>query len=320
MRLCAVGVCPAVLLTLLAVISLAGCGGDTTTIVKTVTAETEPAPESKPVSEPSDPRAGIGDLLTLAASDATLKIRLGRVIDPLPVGTYDSAKNGHRFVGIELAVKNTGPNAYSDSLSNGSAIILRDGTQADPTLVSGGPCGNDFGVDVKIAADDKRVGCIAFEVPESKRLRSFQFTPASGFGEETGEWELSRGTRSRLTSAPTSESDEIGPPPEPAAERGAAPAGQWMSCDANISAQTPGTTCEFASNLFYEYWSGGQVPSVSAYSPASGTFDAASCIPSGETIRCSSPDGASVRFSQSALDAYSQSQADRYAATHEVGH
>src|SRR3712207_5055501 len=77
--------------------SVAACG-ESTTIVKTVTTEGEPPTEAQPVSRPSDPRAGVGDLITLAAGDATLKIRLKEVIDPLPVGTYDSPRAGHRFV------------------------------------------------------------------------------------------------------------------------------------------------------------------------------------------------------------------------------
>ena len=302
---------------LIAVAVLAACGGDTTTIVKTVTAEPEPAAQPKPVSEPSDPRAGIGDLLTLNARDSTLKVRLTDVIDPVPVGTYDSARNGHRFVGVELAVKNMGPDAYSDSLSNGAAIVLRDGTQADPTIVAGGPCGNDFGVDVKIAATDKRVGCIAFEVPEGKRVRSFQFTPESGFGDETGEWTLRQSSGSRPARTSSSRTSSAPAAPTPAAS--APPPSQWTSCDANISAKTPATTCEFASNLFYEYWSAGQSASVAAYSPATGNFHAATCA-GGSTITCTTADGDAVRFPQSAVEAYSQSQADTYAATHEVGH
>ena len=296
--------------------------GETTTIVKTVTSESEPPAQQEPVSQPSDTQAGVGDLITLGASDSTLKIRLKGVIDPLPVGDYDSARAGHRFVGVEFAVKNMGPEPYSDALSNGSAIILRGGSQSDPTLVSGGPCGNDFGVDVKIAADDTRVGCIAFEVPDRKHLRSFQFTPQSGFGDETGQWELPRGSLQRTssaTSSPASSSSTSSEPSTPAAPAPAPPSTQWTSCDSNIDAKTPGTTCEFASNLFYEYWIGGQRAAVTAYSPAGGTFLSATCISGGESVTCTSPDGSAARFSQAAVSAYSQSQADQYAASHDVG-
>lgn len=295
-------------------LALVSACGESTTIVKTVTTEAEPSKPAK-VSRPVDPRASIGDLLTVASGDATLKVRLNDVMDPLPVGEYDSARAGHRFVGVELAVKNMGPQAYSDALSNGSVIVLRNGRQAEATIVSGGPCGNNFAVDVKIAADDKRVGCIAFEVPGRKRLRSFQFTPQSGFGDETGEWELPR-------SAPRDGGppETAAPVPATAASTPAPAASRWSSCDANISAKSPGTTCEFASNLFYEYWSSGQTASVSAFSPATGTFHPATCVSGGSQVTCTSPDGAAVRFSQAAIDAYSQSQADQYAASHDVGH
>ena len=307
------------LVGLLLLLGVSGCG-QTTTVVKTVTTE---APEKRAdaVSASSSEDAAdaeLGDLLTLAGDEATLKVRVTKIIDPLPVGEYDEADAGKRFVGVHFSVKNTGPQPYADALSNGTTLILRGDEQANSTIVSGGPCGGNFGSDVKIAAGDKRAGCVPFEVPAGKRLRSFQFTPNSGFADVTAEWDL---RDAEPSSAPATPASAPQTPAAPAAPAGGTPssAGGWTSCDANISARSPGTSCGFASNVFYEYWTAGQSPAIRAYSPASGSTYGLSCSSSGAQVQCTATDGAAVRFSQAAIDAYSQAQADSYAASHDVG-
>lgn len=42
----------------------------------------------------------------------------------------------------------------------------------------------------KIAPGDARVGLITFEVPKGTIVASFQLTLDSGFGPETGQWEM----------------------------------------------------------------------------------------------------------------------------------
>lgn len=308
------------LLTSLAVLSAVlavGCG-DTTTVVKTVTTEapkTTTTAAAEPVSEPAATEAQLGDLLTLEGDESTLKMRVTKVLDPLPVGEYDEPEGGNRLVGIEIAIKNMGPQAYADALGNGSTIIVRGDQQSSSTIVSGGPCAGNFGSDVKIAAGDKRVGCIPFEVPAGKRLRSFQFTPNSGFADVTAEWDLRRAPSS-TTAAEVDAPASSSPEPEERADSGA---GGWTACDANISARRPTTSCGFASNVFYEYWVSGQESSITAYSPATGATYELSCSSDGSDVECSAEDGGAARFSQAAVDAYSQGQADAYARSHDIG-
>jgi serine/threonine-protein kinase len=90
-------------------------------------------------------------------------------------------------------------------------------------------------------------------------------------------------------------------------------------CDGNISASQPQTSCSFANNVFYEYWRADGNPDVSAYSPTTGQTYSVNCVPAGEFVMCQTPEGAKVRIRQGALGSYSQSQADRYAATHDTG-
>ena len=299
----------------IAALALAGCGS--TTVIRTVT---DKQATSSPSSTTAKPRAAepaqrpgklrVGDAVTVRTSDTTLQLKVTSVLDPLPVSEYDEADSGNRFVGIGLSVRNAGTAPYSDALDNGSTLILSGATQGSTTIVSGGPCGNGFGSDVKIAPGDHRNGCIAFEVPARKRLRSFQFTGDSGFADETGQWELpSTPVRAVHAAAPSSSA--------PAAASVAPANTSWRACDPNISVASA-TTCPFAENVFYEYYGSGESASISAFSPAAGSFIATSCS-AGDPVVCKARDGGAVRFSQAALDMYSPAQAARYAATHVTG-
>jgi len=62
--------------------------------------------------------------------------------------------------------------------------------QAESTLLTGGPCGGQFGSSAKISPDTKQTGCLAFEASTGKRPIRFQFTLNSGFGPATGEWTI----------------------------------------------------------------------------------------------------------------------------------
>lgn len=281
---------------LLGVTALSGCANDTT-IVKTVTAPSTKTDATKPATKPSA-LAKVGDTLTLKGQETTLKVRLTGVLDPLTGGEFDSPDSGKRYVGIKLEFKNAGGAAFSDAVSNGSTIVLEDNEQGDTTILSGGDCSGSFGSDVKIAPGDTRAGCIPFEVPSAARLRSFQFTPDSGFADATGEWAISSST--------SGSSSQSGGP------------GGYRHCDANISAKAGTTTCAFAQNVFYEYFTSGRSSTISAYSPTTNRTYPAQCS-GGAEITCTTDDGGGVQFPSASLDNYSQSQADRYAKTHQVG-
>ncbi len=294
----------------------AGCGN--TTIVKTVTSpSTRGAPAGRPSStsaatgrgSSSRSPAHVGETLTLVGQETTLKVRVSSVLDPLTTGAYDSPASGKRYIGVQLVVKNVGDHTYSDSVSNGSTVVLKGDQQADSTIVSDGPCGGGFGSDVKIAPGDTRAGCIPFEVPSGVRLRSFQFTPDSGFSDETGEWNISSASSAPSATAPS------GPDTTPAPSSGDS---AYMQCDANIAAKAGTTDCSFAQNTFYEYWSHHGGSSFSVYSASTGNSYATQCASDGSEVTCTTDQGGGARFPQSAIDSYSQSQADQYAATHRV--
>jgi hypothetical protein len=95
---------------------------------------------------------------------------------------------------------------------------------------------------------------------------------------------------------------------------------EFVSCDANIEAKAATTTCPFAENLFWAYWMSGESGGpLEVWSPAARASFVATCDAGGEGIVCTTSDDAVVRFAETAVEAYSQTQADRYGATHDLG-
>jgi hypothetical protein len=92
-----------------------------------------------------------------------------------------------------------------------------------------------------------------------------------------------------------------------------------VKCDANIAAKAGTTSCVFAENVFYEYWSSQSVTTLQAYSPTTHEAYDVICTAGAGVVTCTTADGGAVRFSQAAVDAYSQAQADAYAASHDLG-
>jgi hypothetical protein len=151
------------------------------------TTEEEAAAEEEP---PSSGSASVGDSITLHGSDAGLEMRVAvqDVIDPAPFEQYFGPGRGKRLVAVKLRLANVGGKVYNDSPSNGATIIDRQDQGYTTALLPTTAC-PDLGSPI-IRAGDRRVGCITFEVPKLAKLRAFQFTLDSGFGPETGEWQL----------------------------------------------------------------------------------------------------------------------------------
>jgi hypothetical protein len=94
----------------------------------------------------------------------------------------------------------------------------------------------------------------------------------------------------------------------------------FVKCDTNIQAKADTTTCPFAQNLFWAYWTSARSSSpVQVWSPAAQASFAATCEPRGAQVVCTTSDDGIVRFSQAAVDVYSQTQADSYASSHDLG-
>ena len=93
----------------------------------------------------------------------------------------------------------------------------------------------------------------------------------------------------------------------------------FKRCDANITARKGTTNCAFASNVFYEYWLGGEPNAVRAYSPLTSRYFNLRCAAANGSVVCRTRHRGVVRFPQAAVDDYSRGQALMYARSHDVG-
>jgi hypothetical protein len=104
------------------------------------------------------------------------------------------------------------------------------------------------------------------------------------------------------------------------AARSKSKAKTFVACDSNIQAKAATTTCPFAENVFWAYWTSGESSSaLQVWSPAAHANFATTCDSDGAQVVCTTSDEAAIKFSQSAVDGYSQSQADAYADSHDLG-
>src|SRR4051794_35676569 len=95
----------------------------------------------------------------------------------------------------------------------------------------------------------------------------------------------------------------------------------FTACDPNISAENGTTSCAFAENVFWEYWyftTSGQGTRFTAYSPSSHIVYEVTCGGTSPVV-CTTDTGAEIHFPLSAVNAYTQSQADAYAASKDLG-
>ena len=69
----------------------------------------------------------------------------------------------------------------------------------------------------------------------------------------------------------------------------------FRNCDQNISVKAATTTCGFAQNAFYEYWTSGEASSIEVYSPAAKRFFATHCtVSAGSALHHERPRGGAV--------------------------
>ncbi len=136
-------------------------------------------------------QAKLGDAIVLKGAKTEVAVTVEDVVDPVQTAGYDKplSKNA-RYVGVEVALKNTGRKTYQDAPGNGATLILSDKTQASSALVATGTCGSQFSSNVTLGPGSEQRGCLPFEVPQKAEPDTLQFVLDSGFGPETGEWAL----------------------------------------------------------------------------------------------------------------------------------
>lgn len=93
----------------------------------------------------------------------------------------------------------------------------------------------------------------------------------------------------------------------------------FIHCDPNIQVRESTTTCGFAENVFWHYWTSGGSDSHQVWSPATQSTFETTCRSDGEQVVCTTSEDGVVKFPQTAVDLYSQTQANAYAYSHDLG-
>jgi len=172
---------------------IAGIAGTTSHTVTTGTAgqagSSQSATASASSSASSSP-ARVGSTLTLTGNDPGEKmaVTVTRVVSHAqPADEFSSPDPGKRFYAVQFRLADTGTTAYSDSPSNGAAVVDSAGQSYQSSIYDVAGCESFPGTE-NIAAGDKGLGCVVFQVPDGAKITKVQFTLDSGFGPATGQW------------------------------------------------------------------------------------------------------------------------------------
>ena len=136
--------------------------------------------------------AKIGTSITLSGNDSgeQMSVEVTKVIvSATPSDEFNQPPAGDRLYAVQFRLSDTGSAAYSDSPSNGAAVVDSAGQSYQSGLETVTGC-HSFGGTENIAPGSSGLGCIVFEVPKAAKITQVQFTLDSGLGPQTGQWSV----------------------------------------------------------------------------------------------------------------------------------
>lgn len=137
-------------------------------------------------------KATVGTTITLTgnSSGEQMGVTVTKVIsDASPADSFNTAPAGDRLVAVQFRLTDSGSAPYSDSPSNGAAVVDASGQSYQSGLETVAGC-QAFADIENIAPGSSGLGCITFEVPTAAKIVAVQFTLDSGMGPDTGEWSV----------------------------------------------------------------------------------------------------------------------------------
>lgn len=180
----------------IAALSLTACsaGSTVTDTPKASVSASKDATTDAPAEEtPAAPKAAkVGDTIALKGTEdgSKLDVTVVKTVDPAKSSDeFTAPEDGHRWIGVQFQLLNTGTIAYGDSPGNGVKIADTQGQQFTSTFadISAGP---SMAGSVNLKPGAKALGWVVFEVPKASKADVVQFTMDSGFADQTGEWKL----------------------------------------------------------------------------------------------------------------------------------
>jgi hypothetical protein len=236
---------------------------------------------------------------------------------------------------VKIAPISTAPKLTSPASGKGDAVYLWDGKATTWTITNDGQ-GNFvvtthgsglFGDDLLV----NEIGAYHGSVPVTAG-------PAVTTIQSDGTWRITFGTITPESppavagsaNPPAAAAEATPPAATPAATPPAAtaaaspppaqptPNAVFKFCDSNVEARANTTSCEFAENVFYEFYKASPQREFPVYSPVTRMEYQMHCT--GESlVTCSGGTNAGVRFPMSAVRAYTQADANAYANSHDIG-
>lgn len=178
-------------------LGLAACGTPTITDTADTTADKEAAiskpgdtPEAEAPASAAPKKAVIGDTITLRGSDEKVRIAVKptRVItDGRPPNEIAGPEAGKRLYGVQITIKNVGPETWADSLD--AAVLDAEGQEFDASLFGEIAGLQRFG-DSAVGAGDVRKGGIVFEVPKTAKITRLRVKLYNSFSGQEAEWAI----------------------------------------------------------------------------------------------------------------------------------
>jgi hypothetical protein len=136
-------------------------------------------------------RTGTAITLTGNSSGEQMSVTVVKVMsNASPGDEFTSAPAGDRLYAVQFRLRDTGTAAYSDSPTNGAAVVDSKGQSYQPAITDTVSGCQSFPATENIAAGATGLGCIVFEVPKSAKITGVQFTLDSGMGPQTGQWNV----------------------------------------------------------------------------------------------------------------------------------
>ncbi|MCX4746035.1 DUF4352 domain-containing protein [Kitasatospora sp. NBC_01287] len=133
----------------------------------------------------------MGDTLELAGTEAgaRLAVTVTQVVDRAEAANqFSSPSPGQHLVAVQFRLHNIGTSDYSDSPDNSAQLIDTSGQDFNTAITDSTTAGPAFPGIVHLAPGDTALGFITFQIPDSSTVAKVQFTPASGFANQTGQW------------------------------------------------------------------------------------------------------------------------------------
>jgi hypothetical protein len=178
-----------VIVIVIAATAIAGTGSGNHTVT---TGQSAAAAASSPSRAATAAPAKIGSVITLTGNSAGEKmaVTVTRVFRHAQAATqFDTPQQGDRLYAVQFRLTDTGSVAYSDSPSNGAAVVDAAGQSYQSAFDNAAECDSFPGTE-NIAPGASGLGCIVFEVPQTAIITEVQFTLDSGMGPQTGQWDV----------------------------------------------------------------------------------------------------------------------------------